>query len=55
MKLGSVKASFGDGRSAGGRKTLRHAYARAGTYTIVIGASDNAGNRMSVRREVRVS
>jgi hypothetical protein len=55
IKLGSVKVSFGDGRSAGGRKTLRHAYLRAGTYTIVVSATDNAGNKTSVRKTVRVS
>jgi hypothetical protein len=55
VKLGSVKVSFGDGRSAGGRKTLKHSYAHAGTYTIVVSASDNAGNKMSVRKVVLVS
>lgn len=55
VKLGSVKVSFGDGRSGGGRKTLGHGYAHAGTYTIVVSASDNAGNKMTVRKVVRVS
>lgn len=55
VKLHSVKVRFGDGRSAGGRTTLRHTYVRAGTYTIVVSASDNAGNKATVRKRVRVS
>jgi len=55
VKLGSVKVSFGDGRSGGGRKTFVHAYARGGTYTIVVGASDNAGNKVTSRKVVRVA
>ena len=55
VKLGSVKVSFGDGHSGGGRKTLRHSYGRGGAYTLVVSASDNAGNKTTVRREVRVS
>jgi hypothetical protein len=55
VALGSVKVNFGDGRSGGGRKTLRHSYAHGGAYTITISAADNAGNKMTVRRLVRVS
>ena len=55
VELGSVKVRFGDGYSAGGRKVLRHTYTRAGTYTIVVSASDNAGNKATVRKQVRVS
>jgi hypothetical protein len=55
VKLGSVKVSFGDGHSGGARKTLRHSYSHAGTYTIVVSAADNAGNKMTVRKVVRVS
>ncbi|MGA9314388.1 MAG: PKD domain-containing protein, partial [Solirubrobacteraceae bacterium] len=55
VELGSVKVRFGDGHSAGGRKALRHTYTRAGTYTIVVSASDNAGNKATVRKQVRVS
>lgn len=55
VALGSVKVNFGDGHKAGGRKTLRHTYTRAGTYTIVVSASDNAGNKMTARKVVRVS
>ena len=55
VRAGSVKARFGDGRSARGRVALKHTYARPGTYTIVITASDNAGNKTSVHRRVRVA
>jgi hypothetical protein len=52
---GSVKVSFGDGRSGHGRPTLKHTYARAGSYTIVVTASDNAGNKTTAHKRVRVS
>lgn len=55
VRAGSVKASFGDGRSGRGRAVLRHAYARPGTYTIVVAASDNAGNKATTHRQVRVA
>lgn len=54
VALSSVKVNFGDGHKAGGRKTLRHTYSRGGAYTITIGASDKAGNKMTVRKQVRV-
>ncbi len=52
---GSVKVHFGDGRSENGRLTLAHTYARAGSYTILVSASDNAGNKATVHKQVRVS
>jgi hypothetical protein len=55
VSMGSVKVSFGDGRSAHGRSMLEHTYARGGSYTIVVSASDNAGNKTTVRKVVRVS
>jgi hypothetical protein len=55
VKLGSVKVRFGDGGVGHGRAALRHRYAHAGSYTIVIGASDKAGNKMTLRKRVRVS
>jgi hypothetical protein len=55
VELGSVKVRFGDGHSGGGRKVLAHTYTRAGTYTVVVSASDNAGNKTTVRKQVRVS
>jgi hypothetical protein len=55
VKPGSVRVSFGDGGSGHGRATLRHAYAHGGAYTIVVSASDRAGNKATVRRRVRVS
>jgi hypothetical protein len=55
VRAGSVKASFGDGRSGRGRAVLVHSYAHPGAYTIVVAASDNAGNKATVRRRVRVT
>ncbi len=58
VKPGSVKVSFGDGHSAGRHKTLKHikhSYAHPGTYTIVVSASDNAGNKTTVHKQVRVA
>ncbi len=55
VRKGSVKVGFGDGHSARGRTTLAHTYSRAGTYTIVVSASDNAGNKTSFHKRVRVS
>jgi hypothetical protein len=54
VKPGSVKVSFGDGRSGRGRTTLTHSYARAGSYTVLVSASDKAGNKTTVRKPVRV-
>jgi hypothetical protein len=54
VRVGSVRVQFGDGGSARGRPVLRHRYARAGTYTVVIKAADRVGNRRSMRRGVRV-
>ncbi|HEY5192702.1 MAG TPA: hypothetical protein VIJ39_02375 [Solirubrobacteraceae bacterium] len=52
---GSVKVRFGDGRLAHGRARLKHTFARGGSYTIVVSASDNAGNKMTFHKVVRVS
>jgi hypothetical protein len=50
----TVRVSFGDGASARGRTRLRHRYARAGVYRIVVRVADNVGNRAVVRRLVSV-
>jgi PKD domain len=50
----SVRVSFGDGTTATGRKLIRHRYARAGVYTIVVHIRDKLGNRGIVRRFVSV-
>jgi hypothetical protein len=54
VRAASVKVQFGDGASGHGRAVLRHRYARAGTYTLVIRAGDKVGNRRMARRRVRV-
>ena len=55
VRKNSVKVGFGDGSAAHGRTTLEHTYARAGTYTIVVSASDKVGNKTVVRKRVRIS
>jgi hypothetical protein len=55
VKAASVRVSFGDGASARGRVSLRHRYAHAGVYEIVVQASDRVGNRGLIRRLVSVS
>jgi hypothetical protein len=55
VRAGSVKVGFGDGASGHGRVRFKHSYAHAGTYTIAVSSSDNAGNKGTVRRRVRVA
>ena len=55
VRAGSVRVRFGDGRSGRGRTVLTHSYAHAGSYTIVVSAGDNAGNKTTVHRQVRVA
>jgi hypothetical protein len=55
VRVGSVKVRFGDGASGHGRLTLRHSYAHPGSYTMLVTASDVAGNRMSLKRRVQVA
>ncbi len=50
----SVRVSFGDGASSSKRRNVAHRYARAGTVTLHVTARDRAGNRVSVRRKVRL-
>jgi hypothetical protein len=54
VRAASVKVQFGDGASGHGRAVLRHRYARAGTYLLVIKAADRVGNRRTISRRVRV-
>jgi hypothetical protein len=54
----SVHVKFGVGGPHGsghGRTVLTHRYSSGGSYTVTVTASDRAGNRVSVRRQVRVS
>jgi hypothetical protein len=50
----SVRISFGDGRRARGRARLRHRYRHGGRFRLVVRAADAAGNRVTVRRVVRL-
>jgi hypothetical protein len=54
LAVGSIKVSFGDGRHAGGRKSLNHLYAHGGIYQVVVQASDKLGNKVTIRKLVSV-
>jgi hypothetical protein len=54
VKRSSVRVSFGDGKRARGKARLRHRYKRGGSFTLVVKVTDKAGNRMTVKRRVRV-
>jgi hypothetical protein len=55
VRAGSVRVSFGDGGSGHGRLRFKHSYARAGSYTIVVSASDVAGNKATIHTRVRIA
>lgn len=48
----SVRISFGDGGRSRRRLSARHRYSRAGSYSLLVRARDNAGNRLTLRRRV---
>jgi len=50
----AVSIRFGDGHKAGGRARLRHHYAHAGIYQVVVRVRDRLGNAGVVRRLVSV-
>jgi hypothetical protein len=45
VRAGSVKIGFGDGGSGHGRVRSKHSYAHAGSYTIVVSASDTRATK----------
>jgi len=50
----AIRVSFGDGQSTRGRTRVRHRYAHAGTYTVVVSVRDRLGNRGVLRDTVKV-
>jgi hypothetical protein len=46
--------AFGDGSDARHRLKVRHAYAAAGTYTVVVHSRDRVGNTLNVHLRVQV-
>jgi hypothetical protein len=54
VKGSSVRVSFGDGKRGRGSARLRHRYKRGGSFRIAVRASDKAGNKMTVKRRVRI-
>ncbi len=55
LRRSAIRVSFGDGSRAAKRKPVaRHRYARRGTYRLVVQARDKAGNRVTLRRKLRI-
>lgn len=54
VDVAQIRVSFGDGRSARGRKRFVHRYAHAGVYVVLARVRDRLGNSALVRRVVRV-
>jgi hypothetical protein len=52
--LRTVRIAFGDGSRAIVGKRAQHRYARAGTRTVSVSASDRAGNVVTVKRRLRI-
>ena len=50
----TVQISFGDGSRSKGRAHVRHRFARAGVYEVVVRVRDRLGNSGSVRKLVSV-
>jgi hypothetical protein len=49
-----TRIAFGDGAEANGRLTVRHTYARAGRYAIVVRMRDTVGNQGTAHLRVSV-
>jgi PKD domain-containing protein len=54
LAVKTIEVSFGDGKRAGGRKSLSHVYAAPGVYRVVVQVSDKLGNKATVRKLVSV-
>ncbi len=52
-RVGSVSIDFGDGQHASSQTYVRHIYARAGRYVVVVDAGGSDGANTRVRRVVR--
>jgi hypothetical protein len=52
--LGAVTWSFGDGKTAAG-SSVKHTYAKAGSYTVTLMAVDKLGNLTSAKYTIKVS
>jgi hypothetical protein len=54
LRRSATRFSFGDGKRARGKTSVKHRYRHGGTYRLVVKAQDRAGNRVVLRRKVRV-
>jgi hypothetical protein len=52
--LKGTRIDFGDGSKATAARRAVHFYSRAGTYTLVVTATDKAGNQTVVRRRLTI-
>jgi hypothetical protein len=50
----AISVAFGDGAHAGKRKSLSHRYAHPGIYQVVVQGTDKLGNKLTVRRLVKI-
>jgi hypothetical protein len=54
LAVKSIAISFGDGGSSSGHKAVRHIYAHAGVYQVVVRSTDKLGNSSTVRKLVSI-
>jgi hypothetical protein len=54
LAVKAISVAFGDGAHAGKRKSLSHRYTRPGVYQIVVKGADKLGNKLTVRRLVKI-
>ncbi|PWU24880.1 MAG: hypothetical protein C5B48_04140 [Candidatus Rokuibacteriota bacterium] len=54
VRRAAIRVSFGDGKHAAHATSLRHRYARGGSYRVVVKVRDRVGNRATVKRRVRI-
>jgi hypothetical protein len=55
LLLSAVKVSFGDGHGGHGHRSFSHRYSRPGSYELTVSARDQVGNRVTLRRRLRIA
>jgi hypothetical protein len=53
--IASVQLKWGDGTSFKNRRRQAHTYARAGRFTITVLVKDRAGNKTTLKRQIRIA
>jgi len=54
LRRSATRVSFGDRRKGSRKPRVRRRYRRGGVYRVVVRARDRAGNKVTVKRKVRV-